>query len=520
MIENNDRSGLTRRQFVSALSVAGLSTGLAACQVKTSSKGDVASAPAAAGAIKVTDTGAKLPKGNVTIRWMSGGPGSKSFFFKAWFPVYHKKHPNLTVAYDELPNNKMAEVLPLQLRNGKADDVFQSAGSTLSQLVDAGEVAPLDDIIPNFTAWKKNFPFGVLVPGVNQFNGKTYAIPANSSKAIGSLLLYNTDYLHKAGYDPSSSPLTWDEFRTAAKKITKQGSGQYYGFLIGGNPPASLGTVVGNLAQLAGAIGGGFNWKTGQYNYEDPHFAAAIELLLALKADGSLFPGWTSLSDQQARSRMPQGSAGMMLNGAWNYPVWKQQFPQFSYGVARQPVPAGQSPSPLTYAVGGGNGYSVYAAKAPANHKTVAGDLLYYLGTPAGQKAWAALDGSADPAWSQSAIDAVRHSGKLDKHDIDTFALYDQLTRLAPSPLVRNPENAQVELALKPLTPNLAQVAEGILNGQVRDIKKALRDLDQRAEASLSQAIVTATKKGARVSRDDWKFPNWDPHKDYTKSDY
>jgi multiple sugar transport system substrate-binding protein len=54
----------------------------------------------------------------------------------------------------------------------------------------------------------------------------------------------------------------------------------------------------------------------------------------------------------------------------------------------------------------------------------------------------------------------------------------------------------------------------------LHDPKAALKDLQDRSEAELARAIKAAQAKGAKVSRDDWKFPNWDPAKDYTEDDY
>ncbi len=55
---------------------------------------------------------------------------------------------------------------------------------------------------------------------------------------------------------------------------------------------------------------------------------------------------------------------------------------------------------------------------------------------------------------------------------------------------------------------------------QIRDIKAALKDVQDREEKELERAIKGVQGKGVKVSRDDWKFPNWDPTKDYTDADY
>ncbi|MGW0801498.1 ABC transporter substrate-binding protein [Nonomuraea sp. NPDC002799] len=502
---------ISRRQLFKGLGGLGAGVALSACSVSTSSGGS--SPKPTALPFDLPETGAKLPTGATTVRWLNGGPGPKTYFFNDFIAAYKNKHPNISVQYDELPNNKIAEVLPIQLRGGDVADVFLVIDVPISELVAGGRLAALDDVIPNFAEWKKAFPFGTLTPGVQVFGGKTYAITPSSDRR-STLLLHNTEYLQKAGYDPAAKPFTWEEFRAAAKKVTQQGNGKYFGLIL----PQVFGGVVVNLAQLAGVrlADNGIDWRTGEFNYHDDGVVALVELLLAIKADGSLFPGFAALKDEQARARMAQGAAGMTLSGPWNFPVWKEQNPAFKYGVSRLPGPDGGH---AAYAVGGSNQFAVHA-NAGADQKAIAGDMLYHLGTESGQLAWNRLTGAADPAWSPQAMKAILASDALDAPNRAALKIFDETVRLAPSPLVRNPDNEHVQVAFTPPKPNLAQVVQGILTGQLTDARKALRDLSDRSDKALDQAIAKAKSQGTDVSRDDWKFANWDPAQDYTEADY
>jgi multiple sugar transport system substrate-binding protein len=507
------RRPLTRRQLLGGVGGLGLGVALTGCSVSTSSASGKSQVPSAA--INIPDSGAKLPTAATTVKFLNGGPGPKTYFFQSFLDAYKKKHPNITVQYDELSNDKIAEVLPLQLRNGDVADLFFIINVPISQLVADGKLAPLDDVIPNFTEWRKQFPFGMLTPGVQVFGGKTYAITPSSDRR-STLLLYNTKYLQAAGYDPASTPMTYDTFRAAAKKVTQQGKGSYYGLIL----PGVFQGVVLDLAQLAGARIGldGIDWTTGQYIYHDDAVIAIIELLKAMKADGSIFPGFAALKDEESRARMAQGAAGMTLSGPWNFPVWKDQNPGFAYGVARHPTPSGTAAA-IGYIVGGSNQFAVYAG-ASAEHKAIAGDMLYYLGTENGQLAWNKLTGAADPAWSPQAMKDILAGNEIDAPNRAALKLFDQTVRLLPSPLVRNPDNEKVQQALVAAKPNLGQVVQGILTGQLSDAKSALKSLSDKSEQALDNAIAKARGQGAQVSRDDWKFPNWEPTKDYADTDY
>jgi len=507
----------SRRRVLASAVTAGLTAsvlGVAGCKVQVSA--DSGPTTSSGGAVQIPDPVGTLPSGDVTIKWLSGGPGSKSNVFKAVFPAYHDKHPNLTVQYDELPNDKITEVLPLQLRNGNPDDVFQVVGVPLNDLVTGGKLAALDDFVPDFANWKKAIPFGVIVPGVNEFDGKTYSLPASSNVLTGRLLLYGTQLMQDAGFDPQSTPLTLDDFRTAAKKITAAGNGKTYGFLLGGKATGPISDAVENLVQMNGGTPS-FDWTTGRYNYAQDMVVEVIDLFKAMQSDGSFFPGWASLTAQQARAQMPLGHAGMMLQGAWNFPVWKASNPDYAYGVSMPPGP--KDHGYIGCSVGGGNGYSVYA-KAPDGHKQVAGDLFHFFGSEQGQEAWARIDGAADPSWSATAVEAARKSGDLSDQDERAFDIFDQICRLAPSPYVRNPDAQQASLVLKAVKPALGDIIQGYLTGQIADLSKALTQLNDASEAALDTAIATATKRGAKVSRDDWTFPNWDPSKDFGADSY
>ena len=478
-----------------------------------------ASAPGGAN-IVIPTTSAALPTEKVNLHWVDSGD-QKAVFFKQFFPAYQKAHPNITVQYDGLPWNEIGKIVPLGVQNGNAPDVFQiPQGLTGGQAVAQGWVMPLDDLIPDFSKWKEGFPPGAFVKGITDFNGKSYTLPLTTNKRYDTLTLYNLDYMQRAGYDPASKPFTWDEFRAAAKKITQQGQGKYYGLIIGGNQTGQFSSFVSGLARMAGASGNtgnsatsNINYKTGEYNYLTDQYLAAIDLLRALKADGSVFPGSASLDAPQARGQFPQGVAGMILQGPWNVPQWKQANPGFKFGVASQPVPNSGAPVPLSYGPGGSNQLWVYAK---TKYPQVAGDLFHYLGTLGGQTTWGTISDGADaPIFPEASKQA-----SLDPEARAAEALFTQQLRLGPDPAVRSEDVVKVSLELKSLTPDFGTLLQGIFTGQVSDPKKAMQDLKDRSEAELGRAIKAAQAKGAKVTRDDWVFPNWDPTKDYTDADY
>lgn len=466
-----------------------------------------------AAAIVIPDSGARIPSENLTVRWLDNGD-QKGEFFKQLFAAYNKKYPNVTIDYSPLPGPEIAKVVPLGVQSGTAPDVFMNVSPfTTAEVVRSSWVQPLDDIVPGFAEWKKGFPFGAFLPGVSDFGGKTYFTAFAGNRRQGNLLLHNTAYLQAAGYDPAAKTLTWEEFRAAAKKITEAGKGQYFGLILGGNTAAPWAGTVTALATMAGAAGGEINWKTGEYNYAGEPFAAAVELLLAIKSDGSFFPGSVSINAPQARAQMPNGAVGMILQGPWNIAIWGRENPNFKFGVSSPPLRDPANFTPISVGPGGANYYGVFAkSKFP----TIAGDLIRYAGSAEGQRAWAAIVGVSDPPIQFAALEAVDLPA-LERKAAD---IARQQVRIEPSPAARNPDVSLVNLELKPIKPDLGETVQGLFTGQLRDTRAALKDLQDRAEAELARAIKAAQAKGAKVSRDDWKFPNWDPQKDYTQEFY
>ena len=294
--------------------------------------------------ISIADSGAMITSDPTTFRWVDSGD-QKAVFWNAFFEKYMEAHPNVTVQYDALPWNEIAQVVPLGVRNGTAHDVFQLPLSiSLAQAVNEGWVAPLDDLIPNFEDWKAGFPGGVFVEGITGFNGKTYSFPATSNKRYGTHLLYNVDYLEEAGVDPQMGTLSADEFVETARKVTENGAGRYFGFIMGGNQVNRWGAIVREFSRMAGAVSmavGNFDvdMSTGEIPYTNPLYVEAINVLLRMRDDGSVFPGTLSMNAPEARARMPQGAAGMILQGPLEYPDLAARKPglQFQY---RRSAPA------------------------------------------------------------------------------------------------------------------------------------------------------------------------------------
>ncbi|MEQ4206901.1 extracellular solute-binding protein [Actinopolymorpha sp. B9G3] len=509
---------LSRRDVLVALGGAGLGIGLMGCEVVTDpNAGGGPQRKKPARRYNIPDSGAKLPTGEVTFQWMDSGD-LKAMFEEPLFRAYEKKHTNITIDYQDSPWERINEVVPLGVRNGTAPDVFAQPNNVPVQvMVNEGWVAPIDDLIPDFETWKKGFPDNAFISGVHIFNDRTYAWPVTSSKRWGHLLMYDREYLDQAGYDPESQPLSWDDFRAAAKKVTQQGGGDYYGLMLAGTAISGVATRLAELAGLRGDAGSGIDWKTGEFTFTAPELLDAFELLLAIKSDGSIFPGFLSLADADSRARMPQRVAGMIFDGPWDIPEWPAINPDYDFGVAMPPSPTAGEWAPASYQEVGSNQAFVFA---DGKHKEIAGDLFSYMGSLEGQTNIVTASEGNLSSLMPEANERARQTNLLTGRAKAGWDVANRLLHAAPMVAVRNPDTVQVILEQKPVQPALVDIAQGIFSGQVDDVKAALRDLYDRSNQALDDAIEAAQAKGAEVSRDDWVFPNWDPTKDYTPEMY
>lgn len=517
---------LTRRSLVkqSAAGVAAASYAtLGAGQPSNLAAQDATPSVSNPGEITIPDTSADIPTDDVTFRWIDSG-GLKALFYEKLHAAYEEKYPNVTIQYDPLPWTEVNRIVALGVQGGDAHDIFaMPLDIPSSQAVAEGWVAPLDDIVPDFQAWKERFPLGSFMDGVHVFNGKTYTFPQTSSKRYWTMTFYNTAYLQEAGYDPERERLTWDTYREAARKVTEQGQGDYYGVIFGGVSTNRFATFVRNLGRMAGASAGGslgfgdIDWRTGEFQYTSDEYLGAAELLLALQQDGSIFPGSLSLNEAEAWTQFPLGVAGMILEGQWVIPQWETENPDFDFGLASQPVPNDRSETPLTYEETGSNQLWVYAGSP---YKQIAGDMFSYIGSVEGQVGIVAATEGNLSAILPEAREIAQDTVELNPYAAEALALYDEQMRLGPMVQVRNPDAARVAFERRPLTPDLGQLMQGVLAGQISDLPAVLEDLQSRANAELERAIAAAQEAGAEVTRDDFVFANWDPTEEYTAEWY
>lgn len=507
---DNAAFGMSRRRLLGA-AAAGAVAVAAGCSVDTSTSGSGGGSQDA-NKIKIPDYPGKLPKGDVTLRWVDSGD-LKSVFEKAVLTAYTAKHTNIKTNYQGSGWDTVNQEVPLGVRNNSAPDIFAIPNNVpVATAINEGWVQPIENLIPDFESWKANFGTGAFVPGVHIFNNKTYTFPLSSNKRLNFMNIYDVKNMANAGYDdPATQIKTWDDLYAALKKVVHNGQ---VGLMAGGD---GLGDIIAFLAGTVGWRGiGGMDFKTGKYVYSAPEMLQAFEFFQKLVTDKLIVPGYLTLLTADARAQMTAGKAGMIFTGPWDIPAWKQTAPNWKYLQVQTPSADG-SPYVVPFQNSGANSPWVYAK---TKNPVPVGQILAYMGSTDGQKMQVILSEGNLVSPIAAANREANQSGKLDQHAKTAADLANRLMHEAPMIQLRKADSWMVDLERKQVQPIWDDLMQGIFSGQLKNAKAQFAKYDAEQEKSLDDAIKAASKKGCTVTRDDYVFPNWSPDKDYTMADY
>lgn len=233
------------------------------------------------------------------------------------------------------------QMVDLAVTSGKEPELFKSQTQALNTYTEKDEVVALEDM-PGGSEFLKRYE-GMLKPMQCVFGGKTYAVPFQVN-TIG--LLYNKDLFKKAGIVDASgeakAPVTWDEMRADAKKLTNP-SQKVYGVALALKWDAYFDWEI--RFPFFSTVGDDFfNNKNGKYDFSS--YKPATDWLLQIKKDGSYFPGAEGLDNDSARAQFAEGRVGMKFGAVWDVGVLNDQFPaKMDWGVAAIPKAAVDSPN-------------------------------------------------------------------------------------------------------------------------------------------------------------------------------
>ena len=232
LVVNGSSTGrhLSRRSFLSQIGVAGAGVAaLTSCAGLTRDEPDVTTQKPA---------GSKKKAGNVSISILDRPNTTEQGRLDAYdetVRMFQAKFPTIKLDVQTmLDGGDMVKTLPAKLANGTMETLFSMAPEDGSLYAGRQQLALIDEAAATWDG------FDQLRADVLDHNrdaaGKLFGLPCrHNSRGI----YYSRARFEAAGLDPDSPPLTWDEFREAAGKLTNRGKNQY-GFGDVGGPDAAI----------------------------------------------------------------------------------------------------------------------------------------------------------------------------------------------------------------------------------------------------------------------------------------
>lgn len=524
---------VSRRQFLRGLLVG---TGAASLPAILASCGTTPAAPAPTAAVAPTAapaaTAAQIAATAVTAPATAAPVVAAQVEVTHWdwfvsqspaleeaIKVFQAENPNITIkrTVNNVDNDNYSNLFQLAVKGESVPDVFMVPQKpTKLEMFASGEIADLS-AFADFKEFQASFPNPQLnfLEGTNTIAGKTYSAPFGAQDdSMWIQFWVNTKVFKDAGIVDSSGnaklPVTGEDVLAAARAINEKSGGQVYGYAFAAK--SNIYHWPTYMAQLSGAPGGevGLDHRTGKYTMgTNPAYRAVIDLINTLRDDGHILPDSGSIDDEALRVLFAQNKFGMYLNGNWIVNSIKKAAPDFNdYAVTHVPLFGTAEPTSYFYKQLSPEALTTFGISAKSKNAEAAWEWFRFLHSPAVGELW--VKGGN----GRSVFTSANKPEYFPNEALRNLAtLGPQLTRVGPSPALRNPDFGKIKIG--DVKPGIQDIMQGIYTGQLTDIDAALQELDAMRTTARDQAIADAVAAGAKVSLDDYIFADWDLTKDY-----
>jgi multiple sugar transport system substrate-binding protein len=295
--------------------------------------------------------------------WVGQDDGMKKLYAK-----FKQQHPNITIKFQNVPAEEMETKLTAQVAGGNPPDAAYVDGSTVATFASRKALTNLD----GFIAGSKVVKADDYVPAFKSFtvsNGSMYGLPFDG-ESTG--LFYRKDLFEAAGI--TAPPKTWDEFKTAAEKLTVPAKKQY-GFAV--FAPEADYYWYPWLWQNGGELISK-DEKSVEFNNEAGKEAARFYVDLAKYAP----PDYLNSNSYDARIAFANGQVGMYMAGAWFAGTLSDEFPKIEGKWAAAPLPDGKAGCKTTIA---GDALVLFGT---SKQQDAAWKWLEFLSTPENMAQW------------------------------------------------------------------------------------------------------------------------------------
>jgi multiple sugar transport system substrate-binding protein len=277
--------------------------------------------------------------GRVTITFWHSFVQSTIPALNALIDRFHEEHPHIRINAQYVPTgDALVQKLVTAVQSNSAPDVSWIRSHYLEELVKADAVyriselsgiedglsqEDLDDIYPALVQYSK-------------WQGTMYSVPMEATN-LG--LLYNKDHFREVGLDPESPPVTWEELRQYARRLTRlspRDRPERVGFMV---PAAPADGPQGPYMMWQWLP---FLWQAGGYMVDEDQTRVMFDEQPGIDALGL----WSDIYRDQRQVHMSSeaivafasGQASMILDGPWNLPRYPRLLRNMDWGVAMLPA--------------------------------------------------------------------------------------------------------------------------------------------------------------------------------------
>ncbi len=248
--------------------------------------------------------GSSSSGGTVTINFWDMLWGNNSYFDVAKKLVndFNNTHKGIKVVYRGLAWTNWYQTFTTAIGSGTQPDISTGASFMGVQFAGYKDILPLDDLV---TQVKQNGQYNDFLPNVfapMQYSGHTIGWPWNIDIRIP---FYRTDLFQQASVQV---PTTWDEWRTAARKLSTNGK---YGLV-----QSAADNLTEHMLEMLMINNGGGLFTPGRTLdlATNPLNIQALQFFANLANDGSIDPASISYQSTDALSAFSRGDAAMTIN--------------------------------------------------------------------------------------------------------------------------------------------------------------------------------------------------------------
>lgn len=267
--------------------------------------------------------------GPTKITVWHGYQDTEGTVFKSLIDQYNKDHPDVQVSELYSSNDLVLQKVLTAVRGDSAPDVAYMFGSWSPNIAKIPKLVDMSSYVakPDWQ-WDDFYPAERAAATVGD---KTVGVPALVDNLA---IVYNKKLFADAGIEPPNANWTWDDFRSAAAKLTDPNKGQY-GWLI---PADGSEDTVWHYLPMLWEAGGDLlsqDNKNAAFNSE-----AGVKALTTLQqmavTDKSVYLDTTN---ENGPKLMNSGKVAMLVTGPWDL----SSLSDISYGVQVLPTYPGST---------------------------------------------------------------------------------------------------------------------------------------------------------------------------------